>query len=112
MQGKKLVRDKVHEIYKFRPMHIADDGEYWQELLKKLDEEVGEFKENNSTEDLADIMEVIYAIAEFKGLSIQELDKVRRDKANKRGRFRRRIIFDEKFDDESQDDSMDFKEEA
>ena len=74
---KKLVRDKVHEIYQHREMHTADDQEYWEELLKKMDEEIGEFKENPTIEELVDIIEVAYSMAEFRGVSIKELEKMR-----------------------------------
>ena len=92
---KKLVRDKIHEIYKHRPMHVAGDKEYNDELVKKLDEEVDEFKENQNVEELVDIIEVCYAISEFKGMPLKDLEKMRLDKANKRGKFKKRIIFDE-----------------
>ncbi len=92
MIKKKLIRDKIHEIYKFKDIHIAEDEEYRQELTKKLQEEVDEFKEDESPEELADIMEVIYAIAEFKNISKEELEKLRQDKADKRGTFTKRVI--------------------
>ena len=103
--SKKLVRDKIHEIYKFRPMHVAEDKEYEEELIKKLDEEVSEFKQSFAIEELADIIEVAYAISEFRGVSTQELEKIRRDKANKRGKFKKRVIFDELSKEEPQEDS-------
>ena len=92
---KKLVRDKIHEIYQHRPMHVADDKEYELELIKKLQEEVGKYKISGKAEELVDIIELCYALAEFKGVSIRDLDKMRTDKANKRGKFKKRIIFDE-----------------
>ena len=92
MAKKKLIRDKIHEIYQLHDIHIAEDEEYGEELRKKLQEEVDEFKENDSPEELADIIEVIYAIARFKDISIDELEKIRLDKADKRGSFDKRII--------------------
>jgi len=95
MIKKKLVRDKIHEIYQHRPMHVADDFEYEQELTKKLQEETDEYKADGNVEELVDIIEVCYAIAEFRGVSLKELERMRVDKANKRGKFKKRIIFDE-----------------
>ncbi len=99
MIKKKLVRDKIHEIYEHRPMHIADDQEYSEELVKKLELEVGKLKKGIKAEDLIDIIELCHAMSEFKGLSARELEKMRKDKAKQRGRFKKRIIFDE-FDPE------------
>jgi len=84
-------------------MHTADDQEYWEELLKKMDEEIGEFKENPTIEELVDIIEVAYSMAEFRGVSIKELEGMRQDKANKRGRFKKRIIFDPIREDQLQE---------
>lgn len=92
---KKLVRDKIHEIYMHRPMHIADDAEYELELTKKLQEETDEYNQSGKVEELVDIIEVCYALAEFQGVSTKELGAMRLDKANKRGKFKKRIIFDE-----------------
>ncbi|MFC1685445.1 phosphoribosyl-ATP pyrophosphohydrolase [Nanoarchaeota archaeon] len=94
---KKLIRDKIHEIYKLHDIHIAEDEEYKQELTKKLQEEINEFKENDSPEELADIIEVIYSIAKFKNMSIDELEKIRIDKADKRGSFDKRVILKKNF---------------
>jgi predicted house-cleaning noncanonical NTP pyrophosphatase (MazG superfamily) len=92
---KKLVRDKVHEIYSHRPMHVAGDKEYELELNKKLQEETEEYRISGKVEELVDIIEVCYAISELKGVSLKELEAMRIDKANKRGKFKKRIIFDE-----------------
>ena len=95
MIKKKLIRDKIHEIYQHRPMHIADDAEYSEELIKKFEIEVEKLKKGMKSEDLIDIIELCYAISEFKGVALKELNKMRADKAAKRGRFKKRIIFDE-----------------
>ena len=92
---KKLVRDKIHEIYQHRPMHVADDEEYEIELKKKLQEEVDKYIISGKSEELVDILELVYALSDFKGVSVKELEKMRSDKAQKRGKFKKRIIFDE-----------------
>lgn len=62
----KLVRDRIPEIIeqsgKKAVTRIAGDGEYRQYLREKLQEEVGEFMENGNPEELADILEVVFAL--------------------------------------------------
>lgn len=99
MEYNKLVRDRIPEIIRDNggtPItHIADDKEYNIKLQEKLKEEVEEFLKDNNKEELADILEVIYAICDFMKIDIQEVEFLRKDKAEKRGVFRNRIILDE-----------------
>lgn len=94
----KLVRDNIPEIMVnkgCRPVtRILDDEEYLTELNKKLLEEVNEYLEDNNIEELADIKEVFMSILKFKGISDEELEKVRVDKANKRGSFNDKIFLE------------------
>lgn len=91
---KKLVRDRIPEIHGLQKSHIADNKEYLDELVKKLQEEADEFKEEHKIEELADIIEVVYALSEYYGTSVEELHKIREKKAEKRGRFKKRLIWD------------------
>ena len=95
----KLVRDKISEIIKQEGktpiIRIADEEEYVLKLREKLHEEADEVAESHEVEELVDIMEVIYALAEQKGISYEELEKIRQRKANKKGRFAKRIILEE-----------------
>ncbi len=99
MKHNKLVRDKIPEIIKQKgnvPItHIAGDEEYWEKLKKKLREEVNEFLKESSKEELADILEVVYAICDFMNVDREELESLRKKKAEQRGGFRDRIILDE-----------------
>lgn len=95
---KKLVRDNIPEIIRKNgrvPItRILDEKEYFQELIKKLKEEVMEFEEDNSVEELADITEVIIAIQKALGIRAGELEAVRRKKASKNGRFKNKIYLE------------------
>ncbi len=94
----KLVRDKIPEIIdnagKTPVTHILSDEEYISELDKKLNEECSEYQADKNIEELADILEVMYAIAEARGWSVSELEAVRRDKAEKRGGFKDKIYLE------------------
>lgn len=94
----KLVRDKIPEIIestgKKSYCRILSEAEYLSELDKKLNEECAEYQADKSLEELADMIEVMYAIAEARGFSIAELERVRVEKADKRGRFKDRIFLE------------------
>jgi len=92
----KLVRDNIPQIIKdmgkIPVTRIASEEEFWEKLKEKLKEEIEEFLENERIEELADILQVIYEIAKLKGVSLEELEAVRRRKEKERGGFNRRII--------------------
>ena len=94
----KLVRDKIPEIIesagKTAHTHILTEDEYISELDKKLNEECAEYQADKSIEELADMLEVMYAIAEARGWSVSELEAVRREKVEKRGGFRDKIYLE------------------
>jgi len=98
MEYNKLVRDKIPEIIKQNEQipitHIAGDEEYFKKLKEKLTEEVNEFIANENSEELADIIEVIYAIVNNRNVTKEELEKIRKEKAEKRGGFTKKIILD------------------
>jgi predicted house-cleaning noncanonical NTP pyrophosphatase (MazG superfamily) len=96
----KLVRDKIPEIIKSKrencSFHVASDDEYFEKLKEKLKEEFGELcVGGNENEELADILEVIYAICDYKKISREELELLRKNKAEKRGAFKNKIILEE-----------------
>jgi predicted house-cleaning noncanonical NTP pyrophosphatase (MazG superfamily) len=87
----KVVRDKIPEIIeesgkKYSLKHL-DDTSFLAELEKKLIEEINEYSESKDVEELADLLEVIYRISELRGVNSDELDEIRKDKAEKRGIF-------------------------
>ena len=98
----KLIRDKIPEIIKGdnkeAVTRIADNEEYLQKLKEKLEEEVNELlssDENNETQEIADILEVLYAICDARGISRQKIEEIRSQKAKERGGFKQRIILEE-----------------
>ena len=94
----KLVRDKIPSIIEGKGetanTHIADDKEFEEKLHAKLKEEVEEFLEDESLEELADVMEVIYKIIEVHKFSMEEVERVRIEKKLDKGGFENKIILD------------------
>jgi len=95
----KLVRDKIPNLLeslgKPYKIHVADDAEFRQKLVQKLEEEVAEYVVSASPGELADIAEVILALAELHDLNAQQLEGLRIKKATERGGFAKRIILEE-----------------
>ena len=98
VEGKteKLVRDKIPEIIeksgKTAVTRILDDADYKVYLEKKLDEEVAEFHESGSLEELADIQEVIFALCRACGYTPEDLYATRSEKMVYRGGFKKKIL--------------------
>lgn len=94
----KLVRDKIPDIIKFSGKqavtHVLTDEEYLAELDRKLSEECAEYQADKSLEEMADVLEVLYAIAAAHGYSVEELERVRAEKSEKRGGFADKILLE------------------
>lgn len=94
----KLVRDKIPDIICRRGevaiCHVADSKEYQKMLDKKVLEEFREFRKNRSIDELADLAEVLRAIANQRDWSWEEVEKMRRAKKRQRGGYRKRIILE------------------
>lgn len=94
----KLVRDKIIDIISANgekpSYHTLSDEEYLAELHKKLFEEAQEFVENDAPEELADLLEVVYAIAKHKNINMQEVEDIRKQKREKRGGFDKKIYLE------------------
>ena len=92
----KLVRDKIPEIIeqsgKLCEISVLSDEEYLTALDKKLNEELQEFRQSGEIEELADILEVVYAIAQAKGYSIERLQSLREEKKTARGAFDKKLF--------------------
>lgn len=57
-------------------------------------EEANEFIEENSIEELGDLMEVLNAIMRVKGYKIEEVYKVMKTKADRKGAFNDKIYLE------------------
>jgi predicted house-cleaning noncanonical NTP pyrophosphatase (MazG superfamily) len=94
----KLVRDNIPQLIRASgrepTTYVADDEEFRARLREKLLEEVEEFlASDDDPEELADILEVLYALSEQCGVSPRELERLRAAKAKERGGFAGRIIW-------------------
>lgn len=98
MKHNKLVRDKIPEIIqnsgKIPRTRILSDELYLAELNKKLNEECAEYQADNSFEELADMLEVMYAIVEARGCTVKELENIRLEKRRMRGGFKDKIFLE------------------
>ena len=94
----KLVRDRIPEIIendgKQCVCSILSDEDYLLMLDQKLDEELREYQESKSLEELADLLEVMHSVALARGSSIEEVEQIRMRKAEKRGGFENRILLE------------------
>jgi len=93
----KLVRDRIPSILdregvRYRLRKVESEDEYREYLLKKLREEVEEFAENPSEEELADILEVIDAIVVAYGFDRERIGEVKEKKLVERGGFREGVL--------------------
>lgn len=96
----KLVRDKIPEIISHSGKIpnfevIKNDKDYLDCLEKKLLEECNEVINANlddKIEELSDVLEVIHSISKFLGISLDELEKIRINKKEKRGGFKSRFF--------------------
>ena len=95
----KLVRDRIPEIIekdgKRCVYSVLSREDYLSLLDLKLNEELAEYQESKSMEELADLLEVIRAVAAARGSSIEEVEQIRIQKAEKRGGFEKRLLLEE-----------------
>jgi predicted house-cleaning noncanonical NTP pyrophosphatase (MazG superfamily) len=96
----KLVRDRIPEIIERTGASfnttILSENDYIKELKKKCYEELDEYaaadNDKDAVEELADLLELMYALAKVHGVDFYEIEKVRQEKAEKRGGFQERIF--------------------
>ncbi len=94
----KLVRDKIPEIIeksgKTAVCRTLSDEEYLEMLDQKLTEELDEYLKDQSMEEIADLLEVIYAVVKARGSSIEEVEKIRLLKKENRGGFEDKVFLE------------------
>ena len=98
----KLVRDLIPEIIENAGQTCVvttlSDDEYLRMVDEKLQEELTEYYADGSIEELADLIEVIYAAAKARGYTVEELEAIRVKKAQQRGAFDKKILLTEVMD--------------
>lgn len=95
----KLVRDRIPENINKKPgktckYKILNDDEYLKELNRKVIEEANEFIEENSIEELGDLIEVIKAIMEVKCYSVEQIKEAMENKRDIKGAFSNKIYLE------------------
>lgn len=104
MKYNKLVRDRIPEIItesgkKVTFRILDDDEEYKIALEKKLDEEVAEFHESKSLEEIVDILEVLDALILAHSFNRVSAVLKKKEKREERGGFGKKIFLLEVEDD-------------
>jgi predicted house-cleaning noncanonical NTP pyrophosphatase (MazG superfamily) len=93
----KLVRDKIPDVIRASGAEpittIAGEAEYARLLRDKLAEEVAEFLDSDDPGELADVVEVVLALAATLGVDRDGLEALRAAKQAERGGFERRIVW-------------------
>jgi predicted house-cleaning noncanonical NTP pyrophosphatase (MazG superfamily) len=92
----KLIRDKIPEIIENNGgkavIRQLSQEEFVRFLEMKLDEEAGEYHRDKTVEELADILEVLYALAAVHGCTKEELLAAYEKKHEQRGGFEKRLL--------------------
>lgn len=95
----KLVRDRIPEIIESSGKKCTIDTlsseAYIQMLDAKLQEELTEYQESKSMEELADLLEVMGAVVKARGYTWDQLRQIRMKKKEKRGGFEKKILLKE-----------------
>lgn len=91
----KLVRDKIPEIAKDREFIKLSEEGYTKYLKEKLIEEATEYNKaiskESRIEELADVLEVFYAILDNEKIYLDELEEIRLKKLDECGGFEKKI---------------------
>ena len=94
----KLVRDEIPRIIeesgKRCEVTVLTEEEYLRMADRKLKEELDEYLESGDIEELADLLEVLRAVAKARGSSIEQVEEIRVRKARERGGFEKRLCLE------------------
>ena len=87
----KLVRDRIPEIIEASGRtcitEVLPNDAYIRALDAKLNEELAEYQQSKSFEELADLLEVMGAVVKARGYTWDDLTRVRKEKRAQRGAF-------------------------
>lgn len=96
------MRDNIPQVIekagKIAVVETLDSESYKRLLDAKLGEELHEYLESDTVEELADLVEVVYAILKYKGIDIDTFENIRVKKAAERGAFDKRLLLKEVLD--------------
>ena len=99
----KLVRDRIPEIIEADSKRCVcetlSQDQYIAMLDAKLNEELAEYQQSKSLEELADLLEVIGAVVRARGYTWEQLTDIRKKKKEERGGFEKRILLKEVYED-------------
>ena len=99
----KLVRDRIPELIeadgKRCVCETLSQEQYLAMLDTKLNEELAEYQQSKSLEELADLLEVMGAVVRARGYTWTQLTEVRKKKLEERGGFEKRILLKEVWED-------------
>ncbi|MED0971654.1 nucleoside triphosphate pyrophosphohydrolase [Bacillus paramycoides] len=96
----KLIRDKIPQIIKNNgktpTTRSLPEDEYIKEICKKTQEELTEYLEAQTKphklKELSDLLELVNALAEHEGTTLEEINNIRKKKAEERGGFSNRVF--------------------
>ena len=94
----KLVRDNIPKIINDQDNQsceyytIKDEDEYFKYLVRKVVEEINEFYQTPTSEEMADVIEVLLTIGQLKNLDYRKIEKTRLKKLIEKGGFKKKYI--------------------
>ena len=110
----KLVRDRIPEIIEASGRtcicKTLSEVDYISMLDNKLNEELAEYQDSKSLEELADLLEVMGAVVKARGYTWDQLTETRKQKLEERGGFEKRVFLIEVTEEKAMPDETAFAE--
>ena len=94
----KLVRDNIPKIINDQEKQsceyytIENEEEYFKYLVRKVIEEINEFYETPTSEEMADVVEVLLTIGQLKKLNYKTIEQTRLNKLIEKGGFKKKYV--------------------
>ena len=91
---RKLIRDKLDKVIPDNELEFVSGTQYDEMLRDKLQEELAELIDTQYTDvdEFADVIEVLYALAELNNITKHEIQSKRIEKLYERGGFRKGLV--------------------